>query len=245
MGFKFDKKPHKGTLSYGLVFKPTTHLHLEGFWDADGASSLDDRKSVIGICVFLRGNLITWSSRKQRVVACSSTEAEYRALASAATKLVWIQNLLAKIGVCLSSPTPVLWSDNLGAQALACSPVYHARTKHIELDVHFVRNLIVEHKLEPADLLTKALPVDHFHFLCTKLTMVHSMSSLRGSVKVKTSAAHLITHDRTDEIIGAPTFTETDNTRYIPYTTSESAIHEECVISEVLESSSCSTETNL
>ena len=113
----------KGTLSYGLVFKPTTHLHLEGFWDADGASSLDDQKSVIGICVFLRGYLITRSSRKQRVVACSSTEAGYRALASAATKLVWIQNLLAEIGVCLPSPTPVIWSDNLGAQALACSPV--------------------------------------------------------------------------------------------------------------------------
>ena len=88
-----------------------------------------------------------WSSRKQRAVAMSNTEAEYKALSSAATDLIWIQNFLAEIGI-TPSQTPVLWSDNLGARALACNPVYHARTKHIELDVHFIRSLISKHKLE-------------------------------------------------------------------------------------------------
>ena len=81
-----------------------------------------------GVRIFLGGNLITWSSRKQKVVAKSSTEAEYRALSSAATDLVWIQNILTEIGVNLSQ-TPVIWSNNLGVQAFACNHVYHARTK--------------------------------------------------------------------------------------------------------------------
>ena len=68
---------------------------------------------------------MTWSSRKQRVVARSSTEAEYGTLSSATTDLIWIQNFLAEIGI-TPSQTPILWSDNLGAQASACNPVYHA-----------------------------------------------------------------------------------------------------------------------
>ena len=150
-----------------------------------------------GTCIFLGGNLITWSSRKQRAVAHSSTEAEYRALACAAADLVWIQNLLAEIGVNLQSQPPILWCDNRGAQALACNPVYHARTKHIELDVHFVRNLIAEHRLEgrhvptevqPANVLTKELPLNQYHMLCSKLNMAESLLSLRGPIETATCA---------------------------------------------------------
>ena len=97
----------KGTLSHGLFFQPTQLLTLEGFANADWAKILDDRKSVSGICVFFGGNLVTWSLRKQRVIARSRTEAEYRALSSAATNLIWIQNLLAEIGI-TPSQTPVL-----------------------------------------------------------------------------------------------------------------------------------------
>ena len=147
--------------------------------------------------MFLGGNLITWSSRKQKAVARSSTEAEYRALSSAATYLMWVQHLLTEIGISISQPL-VLWSDNLGAQALACNPVYHARTKHIELDVHFIRNLISEHKLEvryvptesqTADVLTKPLSLDRFRLLCSKLTMCAPMLSLRGHVEAGDNAA--------------------------------------------------------
>ena len=104
--------------------------------------------------------------------------------------MVRIQNILTETGVNLSQ-TPVLWSDNLGAQALACNHVYHAKTKHIEIDVHFIRNLVYDHKLEVhyvpiesqlADLLTKALPMERFRMLCHKLTMNESMLSLKGPV---------------------------------------------------------------
>ena len=118
----------KGTLSYGLTFKSSQLMNLEGYSDADWASNLDDRKSVSGICVFVGGNLITWSSRKQEVVARSSTEAEYRALSNAATDLIWIQNLLCELGISLQSQPPILWSDNLGARALASNPVFLAHT---------------------------------------------------------------------------------------------------------------------
>ena len=111
----------KGTLTHGLTFTPTQFLTLEGYADADWASNLDDRKSVSSICVFLGGNLITWSSKKQQVVARSSTEAEYRALATAATDFFWVQNLLTEIGISLHPQPSILWSDNLGAQALTFS----------------------------------------------------------------------------------------------------------------------------
>ncbi|KAL5764857.1 hypothetical protein ACOSQ2_017451 [Xanthoceras sorbifolium] len=77
----------KGTTSYGLLFKPSSSLQLEAFCDADWASSIDDRKSTSGCCVYLGGNLITWSSKKQTVVVRSSTEAEYRSLAQASAEI--------------------------------------------------------------------------------------------------------------------------------------------------------------
>ena len=104
---------------------------------------------------------------------------------------MWVQHLLTEIGISVSQPL-VLWSDNLGAQALAYNPVYHARTKHIELDVHFIRNLISEHELEvqhvptesqPVDVLTKPLSLDRFRLLCSKLTMCAPMLSLWGHVE--------------------------------------------------------------
>ena len=160
-------------------------MNLEGYFDPDWASNLDGRKFYSGICVFLGGNLITWSSRKQ-VVARSNTEAKYKALSSAATDLIWIQNLVCELNISLQSQPPILWSDNMGARALAINPVFHARTKHIELDVHFFHNLVFENKLKVryiptkaqlANILTKALPFDRFCTLCTKLGMAISLAA--------------------------------------------------------------------
>ena len=77
-----------------MSFKLASVLSLEGFSDVDWATNLDDNKSMSGLCIFLEGNIITGGSKKQNAVARSSTEFEYKALASTAIELVWIQNLL-------------------------------------------------------------------------------------------------------------------------------------------------------
>ncbi|KAL5753555.1 hypothetical protein ACOSP7_021775 [Xanthoceras sorbifolium] len=86
-----------GTISFGLFFSIAKHLQLTAYSDADWGSCLDDRKSTSGVCIFLGNNLIVWGARKQKVVARSSTEAEYRALASAAIEVIWLQSLFSEL----------------------------------------------------------------------------------------------------------------------------------------------------
>ena len=159
-----------GTPHHGLHIKPSPCLALTGFSDADWACCPDDRKSVASYCVYLGDTLISWSSKKQAVVSRSSTETENRSLAHVAAEISWVQSLLNELQFPLSS-TPITWCDNLGASALAANPVYHARTKHIELDVHFIRDKVLQKLLDiryipshhqVADCFTKGLTSTRF-----------------------------------------------------------------------------------
>lgn len=87
--------------------------------------------------------MVQWSSKKQKIVSLSSTEAEYRSLSTASTELVWIRNLFEEIGI-LVNGCPVVWCDNMSAGALSSNHVFRARTKHIEIDVHYVRDLVAK-----------------------------------------------------------------------------------------------------
>jgi histone deacetylase 1/2 len=120
---------------------------------------------------FFGPNLISWSARKQATVSRSSTEAEYKAMANATAEIIWVQALLRELGVPLRAP-PCLWCDNLGATYLSANPVFHARTKHIEIDFHFVRERVaskeimikfISSKDQLTDGFTKALPVKTFN----------------------------------------------------------------------------------
>ena len=117
---------------------------MQGFSDADYANSKDDRT---GYCVFLGDSLVSWSSNKQSVVSCLSAELEYRALALIACKLTWLESLIHEMAF-LCPPIPITWCDNMSASALAMNLVFHARTKHIKVDLHFVRDKVLEYKLE-------------------------------------------------------------------------------------------------
>ncbi|WVZ53456.1 hypothetical protein U9M48_004396 [Paspalum notatum var. saurae] len=157
----------KQNTKVGLKINKSRSMLVSGFSDADWAGSLDDRRSTGGFAVFLGSNLVSWSARKQATVARSSTEAEYKALANATAEIMWIQTLLKEIGI-QSPSTAKLWCDNMGAKYLSSNPVFHARTKHIEVDYHFVRERVTRNLLEVdfvpsadqiADGFTKALTV--------------------------------------------------------------------------------------
>jgi hypothetical protein len=131
----------KGTLDRGLYYTKGS-LQLNAFCEADWASAPDDRRSTTGIGVFLGPCLISWTAKKQAVVSRSSLKAEYHSMAIATADLYWLRMLFHDLRIPLIS-TLVLWCDNIGALALASNPVFHARTKHIEIDYHFIREKII------------------------------------------------------------------------------------------------------
>jgi len=143
--------------------------------------------------------LVSWSAKKQPVVSRSSTKSEYRALSITTCELFWLYMLFKELGVPLPV-VPVIWCDNISALALASNPVFHARTKHIEVDYHFVREKVVNGDIlikfistndQIADIFTKGLSTARFHFLKSKLMIEPPLISLRGDVS-DTSLA--ITH---------------------------------------------------
>jgi hypothetical protein len=181
----------KSTLTFGLLLRRSTSRTLQAYSDADWAGCPDDRKSTGGFCVFLGPNLISWSSRKQRTAARSSTESEYRTLATTTVELIWLQSLLRELGLFLSTP-PTLWCDNIGATYLSANPAFHARTKHIEIDFHFVRDKVAAKTLDVrfisskdnlADIFTKPTASPHFFTMRSKLHIVCTMSSLWGRIE--------------------------------------------------------------
>ncbi|XP_074347601.1 secreted RxLR effector protein 161-like [Apium graveolens] len=128
----------------GVMFTNNKHLGVESYTYADWAGCLHDRRSTSGYYTSVGGNLVTWRSKKQPVVALvalSSAEAEYRAMARGVHELLWIRLFLTEVG--LRSDTPMkLHCDNKSDIAIAHDPVQHDRTKHIEIDRHFIKENI-------------------------------------------------------------------------------------------------------
>jgi histone deacetylase 1/2 len=137
----------QGTISLGLKLVKSPSLMVSAFFDADWAGCVDDRRSTGGFAVYLGSNLVSWTARKQATVSRSSTEAEYKSLANATTEILWVQKLLNELKIS-HPPRARLWCDNLGATYLSANPVFHARTKHIEIDFHFVRERVAQKLLE-------------------------------------------------------------------------------------------------
>ncbi|XP_042958220.1 uncharacterized mitochondrial protein AtMg00810-like [Carya illinoinensis] len=184
----------KGTIDYGLYYTPSvTELHA--FCDFDWAGNPDDRRSSSGYGIFLSNNLISWSAKKQSVVSRSSTEAEYRSLALVTAKLYWMIMLFKELNITLPK-CPIIWFDNIGAFALASNLVFHARTKHIEVDYHFLREKVLNKDIQVkhisianqiADVFTKGQTAMRFKFLRSKLMIWLLPISLQGGVRLNTT----------------------------------------------------------
>lgn len=148
-------------LGMGLKIQKSQSMLVSAFSDADWAGCVDDRRSTSGFAVFLGSNLISWSARKQATVSRSSTEAEYKALANATAEVIWVQTLLKELGIQCPSMAR-LWCDNLGATYLSANPIFHARTKHIEVYFHFVRERVAQKLLEVRFVSTNDQVADGF-----------------------------------------------------------------------------------
>ena len=174
----------------GIWYKDNNSNEVCGYSDADWAGSFD-RKSTTGYCTFVGGNIVTWKSKKQNVVARSSAEAEYRAMASTASELAWIKQILEDLGFKIQAPIK-MFCDNNAARHITSNAVFHERTKHIEVDCHYIREKVQAKEIEVpyvksqdqlADIFTKGLMPKAFNEILGKLGLIDIYSpSLRGSV---------------------------------------------------------------
>jgi len=160
----------RGTLHMGLLLRPSSTIELIAYSDADWAGCPDTCKSTSGYAVFLGDNLVSWSSKRQNTVSRSSAEAEYRAVANAVAEVSWLRQLLHELHVPLRRSV-LVYCDNISAVYMFSNPVQHQRTKHIEIDLHFVREKValgdvrvlhVPTTSQYADIFTKGLPSSIF-----------------------------------------------------------------------------------
>lgn len=160
----------RGTTKHGLMIHKSANSDIVAYSDADWAGCPDTRRSTSGYCVFFGANLISWSSKRQATVSRSSAEAEYRGVANAVAECVWLRQLLKELHLVPQRST-IVFCDNVSAQYLSSNPVQHQRTKHIEIDLHFVREKVflgeikvlhVPSALQLADVFTKGLPSSLF-----------------------------------------------------------------------------------
>ena len=131
----------RGTLHLGLLLRPSRQTDLVVYSDVDWAGCPNTRKSTSNYVVFLGDNLISWSSKRQTAVSRSSAEAEYRAVANAVAEVSWLRQLLVELHVPLRRTT-LIYCDNISTVYMSSNPVQHQRTKHVEIDLHFVRERV-------------------------------------------------------------------------------------------------------
>jgi hypothetical protein len=179
-------------LTYGCPGDDKNVPSLVGYCDADWGSNLDDRRSVTGYIFLLNGAAITWQSKKQPTVALSTVEAEYMAANQATKEAIWLRTFLGEVNINIRSPTSI-GCDSQGAMALTKNPEHHSRTKHIDIQHHYVREKVDDKSIEfkfistvdmMADVLTKPLLKPQHEKLIRLIGLQNPLQSrLSGSVE--------------------------------------------------------------
>ena len=178
----------EGCPGKGVFYQKNGHLDFVAYTDADWAGDRDERKSTSGYFTLVGGNRVTLRSKKQKVVAMSSAEAEFRDVAKGVTEVLWLRKLLTELGF---TPTQSceLYCDNQAAINISENPVQHDRTKHVEVDRHFIKEKLeaqiiklphVKSKDQLADILTKAVGTQFFEEVLRKLGVGDPTTQLEG-----------------------------------------------------------------
>ncbi|KAH0720792.1 hypothetical protein KY289_006136 [Solanum tuberosum] len=150
----------KETASLGLRILCSSVSDLYMYADADWACDPNDKISTSGYILFFGPNPVSWSSKKQHVVARSSTEVEYKSVVNAIAKLTWVRNLLHELYVTVSK-TPTIYYDNVGVTYLSHNPVFHTHVKHVAIDFAYVYDQVQAHRVQ----------VSHTH-ACDQLAVI-------------------------------------------------------------------------
>lgn len=179
-----------GTAELGIWYSKVSNFKLTGYTDSDHAGCMDDRRSTSGFLFNLGSGAISWSSKKQEVVALSSSEAEYISATTSASQAIWLRRLLADFNQKQAGATEI-FCDSMSAIAMTKNQAYHSRTKHIDIRYHFIRSLVTNKdivlkfcntKEQVADILTKALPLEKQENFRKQMGVCNFES--RGSVKI-------------------------------------------------------------
>jgi len=170
----------KGSVGKGLFLSASSSINLVGYADSDWAGCPTTRRSTTGYFTMLGSSPISWKTKKQPTISRSSAEAEYRSLATLSSELQWLKYLLSDLGINHSQPITI-YCDSQAAIHIAENPVFHERTKHIEIDCHFVREKIKSGLITPsyirssdqlADIFTKPLGGDAYKRILGKLGVI-------------------------------------------------------------------------
>nr|GEY15556.1 hypothetical protein [Tanacetum cinerariifolium] len=184
----------KVTISFGLTYSQPKRNNILGYSDVDWARCLDTRRSTYGYSIFL-GNLVSWSAKKQLTVSRSSCESEYQAMANTCAEIIWLTHLFHELHA-LPPDRPTLLCDNKSALFMTQNPVSHKRAKHIDLDYHFIRELVhsgklftkfVSTNLQVAVIFTKSLPCSQFETFRSMLRLGPPQFRLKGPPSVATN----------------------------------------------------------
>jgi hypothetical protein len=169
-----------GTINYGLRYTASNDIQFHGFIDSDWAGSAEDRKSTSCMCFSLGSAMISWGRRKQKFVALSTVETEYIATCEACTEAIWLRKLISDLFDQIPKST-IIHCDNQSYIRLSEHPVFHERSKHIEINYYFIRDKVQKGELkleyiptdeQTTDILTKPLSRIKFAYFREKIGIV-------------------------------------------------------------------------